>query len=117
MIKKILRYAGLALVTVVAALYGFILIGSLFEGSTAPMNWETLGMAVLSGLAVLAAVLSWLWLGVGAWMTLAVGVLFTIFALVTAGRMHLIAVMASGFPLLLGGGLMLLSLRIHKKAG
>jgi len=115
--KKVLRYTGLALVTVVAAIYGFILIGSIFEGSTEPMNWESLGMAVLSSLAVLSAVVSWFWLGVGVWMTLGVGALFTIFALVSAGRMHIIAVMASGFPLLLGGGLMLLSLRINKKAG
>ena len=113
--KKGLRYVGLALVTVVAAIYGFIFVGSFFEGSTGPLNWESIGMAVLSSLAILSAVVSWFRLRIGAWMTLGVGVLFTIFALVTAGGMHLIAVMASGFPLLLGGGLMLLSLHLRQK--
>jgi len=113
--EKILRYAGLVLVSLVAAVYGSILIGSIFEGPLGPLNWESLGMAVLSSLAILAAVLSWFRLGVGAWMTLGAGVLFTIFALLSAGRMHIIAVMASGFPLLLAGGLMLLSRRVGKK--
>ena len=113
--KKVLRYAGLALVTVVAAIYGFILVGGIVEGSTEPMNWEATGMAVLSSLAILSAAVSWFRLGIGAWMTLGVGVLFTIFALVTAGGMHLIAVMSSGFPLLLGSGMMLLSLRLPQK--
>ena len=115
--KKVLRYAGLAMVTVVAAIYGSILIGGIFEGSPGPMNWESIGMAVLSGLAILSAAISWFRLGTGAWMTLGVGVLFTIFALVTAGQMHLIAVMSSGFPLLLGGGMMLLSLHLPQKPG
>ena len=72
-------------------------------------------MAGLSSLAILSALVSWFRLRIGAWMTLGTGALFTAFALVTAGRMHILAVMTSGFPLLLAGGLMLLSLRISKK--
>ena len=115
--KKVLRYAGLGLVTLVAAIYGFILIGGIVEGSTGSMNWESVGMAILSSLAILSVAVSWFRLKTGAWMTLGVGLLFTIFALVTAGQMHLIAMMSSGFPLLLGGGMMLLSLHLHQKSG
>jgi hypothetical protein len=114
--KKVLRYAGLALVTAVAAIFGFILIGSVIDGSSEPVNWESLGMSVLSSLAILSAVVSWLQLRIGAWMTLAAGVLFTVFALITAGQRRLLAVLSSGFPLLLAGGLMLLSLRLPKKS-
>jgi len=112
--KKVLRYLGLGLVTLVAGIYGMIMVGGLFEDSPTPPNWESLGMAILSSLAVLSVIVSWLRLRMGAWMVVGVGGLFTIFALVTAGRMHLIAVLASGFPLLLGGGLMLWSLRLHQ---
>jgi hypothetical protein len=115
--KKVLRYLGLGLVTLVAGIYGMIMVGGLFEDSPTPHNWETLGMTILSSLAVLSVIVSWLRLWIGAWMVVGVGVLFTIFALVSAGRMHWIAVMASGFPLLLGGGLMLLSLHYPQKPG
>lgn len=113
--KKVLRVAGLVLATAVAAIFGFILIGGLIEGSTEPLTWESWGMAVLSSLAILSALVSWFRPRIGAWMTLGTGALFTAFALVTAGQRHLLAVASSGFPLLLAGGLMLLSLRISKE--
>ena len=47
---------------------------------------------------------------IGAWMTLAVGVLFSIFAAVTAGHNHLFAVLVAGAPLILAAILMMVGL-------
>jgi hypothetical protein len=46
----------------------------------------------------------------GVWFVLTTGILFTIFALITAGQNHLMAVMAAGGPLLISGLLMILGI-------
>lgn len=112
---KALQVIGLVIITLVAALYGFIAIGGLMEGAPMPADAESWGMVILSSLTLVSAVVCWVKPRFGAWMGLGVGVLFSIFALVTAGQMHWIAVLSSGFPLLLGGGLMLLGMHLLKK--
>lgn len=112
---KILKVIGMTLISLVAVLYGLILIGGILEAPSLPSDAESWGMSVLTALVMVSAVVCWFRPHTGAWMVLVVGVLFSIFALVTAGQMHWIAVLASGFPLILGGGLMLLGLAHEKK--
>ena len=108
--KKAARIIGLIIVTLVALLYLFIIVGSLFEGEPLSSDFESLGMAILSILTIISAVLSWVKMRFGVWFVLTTGILFTIFALITAGQNHLMAVMAAGGPLLISGLLMILGI-------
>jgi hypothetical protein len=101
--KKAALIIGLIIVSAVAALYLFIMVGSLFEGEPFSFDIESLGMAILSILTIVSVVLTWVKMRLGVWFVLTSGVLFTIFALLTAGQNHLMAVMAAGGPLLIGG--------------
>lgn len=105
--KKAARIIGLITVTLVALLYLFIIVGSLFEGEPLSPDFESQGMAILSILTIISAVISWIRIRLGVWLVLTAGILFTIFALLTAGQNHLMAVMAAGGPLLIGGLLIL----------
>ena len=111
---KVLQYSGLAIITVVAAIFGFIIIGGFVDSPALPADAESWGMAVLSILTILSAVVCWVLRKTGDWMAIGAGVLFTIFALLTAGQKQWMAVLATGFPLILGGGLILLGLRPKK---
>jgi len=108
--KEVARVSGVVIVTIVAAFYLFIIIVSIIEGEPPAVDWESLGMTALSFLTVVSAVLSWTKTTIGAWMTLAVGVLFSIFAGVTAGHNHLFAVLVAGAPLILAAILMMVGL-------
>ena len=112
--KKVARILGLIIINAIAAIYLMISIGSLFEGETMPSDIESIGMAVLAGLTFITVVLTWFKRRLGAWLVLVVGILFTIFALVTAQSMQIIAVMAAGGPLIIGSALILLGLESKK---
>jgi drug/metabolite transporter superfamily protein YnfA len=114
--KKVARILGLVIINFIAAVYLLIILGSLFEGEPIPSNLESIGMAVLSGLTLIAVILTWFKRRLGAWLVLIVGILFTIFALITAERNHIIAVMAAGGPLIIGSLLILLSLDYNKSS-
>jgi len=105
--KRTARIIGLIIVSLVAAMYLFIIVGSLLEGEPLSFNFESLSMAILSSLTVLSVILTWIKARIGVWFILTVGVLFTIFGLITAGSNRLMAVMAAGGPLLIGGLLIL----------
>jgi len=109
--KKIARITGAVIVTIVAAFWLFIIIVSIFEGEKPTFDWESLGVIVLSLLTIVCAVLSWVKIPVGEWMTLIVGVLFSIFAAVSAGHNHLFAVLVAGGPLILAAILMILGMK------
>ncbi len=113
--KKILRIVGSIIVTMIAALYLFIIVASLFEGEPISFDFEPLGMAFLSILTIISAVMVWVKVDIGVWMVLTAGVLLTIFALITAGRNHWMAVMSSGGPLIIGGVLILLGTKLRGK--
>jgi len=93
--KKILRIVGSIIITMIAAIYLFIIVASLFEGEPISFDPESLGIVFLS--------------------ILTAGVLFSIFALITAGRNHWMAVMAAGGPLIIGGALVLLGTKMRGK--
>jgi len=112
--KKLAQILGLILINFIAAVYFLIIGGSLFEGGPLPTDFESIGMAVLVALTIISVLLTWFRRQLGAWIVLVVGILFTIFALITAERMQLIAVMAAGGPLIIGSLLILLSLRYNK---
>jgi len=113
--KKILRIVGSIIITMIAAIYLFIIVASLFEGEPISFDPESLGIVFLSILTIISAVMVWVKVDVGVWMVLAAGVLFSIFALITAGRNHWMAVMAAGGPLIIGGALVLLGTKMRGK--
>lgn len=113
--KKVLRIIGSCIVSIIAAFYLFIIVGSLFESQTISFDFESFGVVSLSILTIISAVVVWIKPNVGVWMVLAAGVLFTVFALVTAGRNYFMAVMGAGGPLIIGGLLILLGLKLRGK--
>lgn len=112
--RKAARITGLIIISMVAAVLLFIMLGSLFEGGPLSFGFESLGMAILSLLTVISVVLAWVKQNTGVWFVLIAGILFTIFALVTAGSHHLLAVMMAGGPLIIGGLLILWGRGIKK---
>jgi len=109
--KKAARIIGLIMVSLVAAMYLFIIVGSLFEREPLSMDFESLGMVILSLLTVISVIVAWVNMRIGVWIVLGIGVLFTIFALVTAGSHYFLAVMFAGGPLIIGGILMFLGMK------
>jgi hypothetical protein len=105
--KKTARILGLIIISVIAVGLIFILVGSIFDGEPLPVDFESLGMAILGLITIISVVLTWLKTRIGVWLVLIAGILFTIFALVTAGSNHLLAVMTVGGPLIIGGLLIL----------
>ena len=112
--KKLARILGLVIINLNAAVYLLDIGRSIFDGYTLPFNLETIGRYVLYSLTIISVIISWFRRQLGAWIVLVVGILFTIFALITAERMHIIAVMAAGGPLIIGSLLILLGLESKK---
>lgn len=112
--RKAAKVIGLMIISIIAGGLLFVLLGSLFEGEAMSFDAESLGMAFLSLLTVISVLLTWIKTRIGVWFVLGSGLLFTIFALLTAGSNHLLAVMSVGGPLIIGGLLILLS-RNNKK--
>jgi len=112
--KKAARIIGLIIISLVAAFYLFIIVGGLFEEETLSFDFESLGMTVLSLSTVICVIVAWFKRRVGAWMVLVVGILFSIFGVITAGHNRWMAVLAAGGPLILGSVLILLGLERRK---
>ena len=113
--KKIIRILGSVIISIVGGIYLLIMVGSIFEGEKIEMNFEGLGIAILSILTVVSAVWVWVKARTGAWFALAVGVLFSIFGLITAGQNRWMAVVAAGGPIIIGSVLLLLGIRAEKE--
>ncbi len=107
--KKIIKVIGLILISLVAGFYLLIVVGGLFEREPIPLDFETVGMAAITLLTVGSVTVAWLKIRVGVWLVLGVGLLFSIFGVVTAGQNHILAILSAGGPLILGGLLLLLS--------
>lgn len=105
--RNVARIIGLIIISIIAAGLLFILLGSVFEGERLSFDFESLGMVFLGLLTVISVALAWVRQNIGVWFVLVTGLLFTIFALITAGSHHLLAVMTAGGPLIIGGLLIL----------
>ena len=114
--RRVARILGLIIVSIIAGGLLFILVGGIFEGEPLTLELESLGMLFLGLLTGISAVLAWVKQEIGVWFVLVAGILFTIFALATAGSNHLLAVMTIGGPLIIGG-LLILWGRGQKKTG
>jgi hypothetical protein len=108
--KKVLMWIGRILITIVGFYYLFILILGLFDAPAEPIELEGLGVVTFGILTLISIVLAYVRPRIGAWTVLGVGIGFSIFALLTAGRYFLGAVMVSGGPLVIGGLLLIFSL-------
>jgi len=113
--KKVALIVGLIIINLIAAVYLMIIVGGIMEGEPLTTDFESIGMSVLVILTLASVILTWFKRRLGSWFVLVVGILFTIFALITAERMHFIAVMAAGGPLIIGAMLILIGLG-EKKA-
>ena len=113
--RKVPRVLGLIIASFIAAAYLLIVVGSLFDNEPFTFNIEALGIFVLTLLTVASTVVAWIRVRTGVWMVLAVGVLFAIFGVVTAGHNRWMAVLAAGGPLILGGLLTLWGLRLERE--
>ena len=114
--KKALRILGSLIVSIVAAFYLFFFVGSLFEGEQISLGLESLGMMILSLLTVVSAVMNWVKVKVGVWVTLFVGLAFSIFGFLTAGGNKWMAIVGAGGPILVGGILVFLGVTEKKGA-
>ena len=112
--KRVARIVGLIIVSIIAGGLLLILVGGIFEGETLSLDFESLGMLFLGLLTLISAIMAWVKQDIGVWLVLVAGILFSIFALVTAGSNHLLAVMSAGGPLIIGGLLILLGRGITK---
>ena len=108
--KKVLRIVGFVIITIIAAIYLLIIIGGLFENDPITNDIESIGMLILTLLTVISVVLTWIKVRIGVWFALGVGIVFSIFGVVTAGQNRILAVIAAGGPLVLGSLLILLGL-------
>jgi hypothetical protein len=115
--KKAFRILGSVIISLVGAIYLFIMVGSLFEGEKITIDFEGLGIVILSLLTIVSAVWVWVKPRTGAWVALVVGVLFSIFGLVTAGQNRWMAVVAAGGPVVLGSILALIGIRSTPEEG
>ena len=105
--KKAARITGLIIISIIAAGLLFIMVGGFFEEEPISFDFESLGILSLSLLTVVSVVLVWIKSPIGMWLVLGTGILFTIFALITAGSNRLLPVMTVGGPLIIGGLLIL----------
>jgi len=112
--RRAARIIGLIIISIIAGGLLFITVGGIFEGAPISTDAEALGMAVLSVITIISVITAWVKVRIGVWLVLGAGVLFTIFALVTAGSNHLLAVMSVGGPLIIGGLLILWGIYQHK---
>ena len=114
--KKLARILGLVIINFIAAVYLLIISGLIFEGVTLHSDLYSIGIDVLVGLTIISVILTWFRRQMGVWIVLVVGILFAIFALITAERGGIIPVMAVYFdgPLIIGSLLILLGLEPKK---
>ena len=113
--KKVPRIVGLVMASFVAAVYLFVIIAGLFDPEPLNPSPEGWGIVVLTLLTTASVIVAWIRPRLGVWLVLGVGVIFTIFGLVTAGNNKWLAVVAAGGPLIVGGLLLLWGLWLEKE--
>lgn len=113
--KKVLRILGSVMISFFAAIYLFIMVGSAFDGEELSLTYESLGIIILGILTVISAV--WVWVNprTGAYVALIVGILFSIFGVVTAGQNWWMALLAAGGPIIVGSLMVIIELIPIKK--
>jgi hypothetical protein len=102
------RWAARTLGTLFA---GFWLLIGIVSGlaEEAPLDWESLVLGVLIIDAAVSVAVAWRWELIGGAAVVASGVAHSVFAVVASGRRHGLAVLISGVPFLISGGLFLWS--------
>jgi lipoprotein signal peptidase len=110
--KKVIFWFGRIIVTIVALYFLTVILLSIVFPSDEPMSLESWGIFIMTGLVVAGTVFSFFRDRIGALILLGVGILFGIFALLTAGQNHFGAFMVSGGPIVIGSLLMLLSFKM-----
>lgn len=100
--KKVLLYTGLFIASIVATFYLFMIVGELFDGEGPILDFESLGFFIFDLLSVASVIIAWNKIQIGVWLVLGIGILFSIFGLITAGQNRWMAVIGAGGPLILG---------------
>lgn len=102
-----MRLAARVVGTLAVAIWIMIFVGGLLAENPEPVTIESYVIIALSACGAVGVAWAFLSERIGGIITLAVGVAFSIFALVTAGRNAWIAVLFAGGPFLLAGLLFL----------
>ena len=114
---RILRFISRAIATGATLFWLFVLSASVFveeAGGTSIEGWFLLGLIMA---AAAGSVVMYLRQGTGSVVVLIAGVALAVFAVVTAGRNQLLAVLVSGFPFIVAGLLGLIADRGEASAG
>ncbi len=112
--KKFLRIIGLIIISIVGVFYLSIVVGGFFEGESISADFESIGMLVLVILTIIGVAIAWIRVRIGAWAVLGVGIVFSIFGMLTAGGNRILAVLGAGGPLVIGSLLIILGLERSK---
>jgi len=119
MMQKYYKWIARILGSVFALFWLFIVVAP-GSDDPQPVHWESIVIALLVGVSVIAVVIAWFRERLGGALIVFVGAAFSVFALITSGagvESKLIAVMGSGVPFLIVGVLFLLSSRKPKEKG
>ncbi len=107
------RFAARMIGTVAASFWGTVLLLHLIFGDEVPTEEGTEIQGIILGLLIAAAIgstiFAWRDAYRGGIALLVIGTLLSLFALVTAGQNHIMAILVSGAPFLLSGLLFVLS--------
>lgn len=109
------RIAARLIGTVAASYWGITILLHLIFGDTVPTEPGTEFQGVVLGVLIVfligSTIYAWWDARRGGIALLVFGGLLSVFALITAGRYYLFAMLVSGFPFMLSGALFLLSTR------
>jgi hypothetical protein len=112
-----LKWTGLVLGTIAGLFWFLILVLHAIEDfarSATPPAVEGILLSLLILFACISVGLSWKYFRIGGILTTVSGFTLSLFAIFTAGHNHLIAALISGFPFLLAGILISLSLWLRR---
>jgi len=108
---RFIRWTARIIGLTASLIWLFILIASLIEEGFGAMVTEGMMLGALVGIAVIGVVVGISNEETGGAIALPAGIALAVFAAVTAGRNHWLAILVSGGPFMISGTLFMLSAR------
>ena len=108
---RFIRWTARIIGLTASLMWLFILIASLIEEGFGAMVTEGMMLGALVGIAVIGVVVGISNEETGGAIALPAGIALAVFAAVTAGRNHWLAILVSGGPFMISGTLFMLSAR------
>jgi hypothetical protein len=108
---RFIRWTARIIGLTASLMWLFILIASLIEEGFGAIETEGMVLGALVGVAVIGVVVGISNEETGGAIALVAGIALAVFAAVTAGRNHWLAILVSGVPFMISGTLFMLSAR------